>query len=183
MPYLHDMKRLLRLDQTIYADLAARQLALRYTVVNVLLLGLIYGVATLHFSHQLAARQGAVEIHFNAPLILMVGVSVAFLMHGAAALFIWVFCRALGGCPHFMTPYLNLGVAAIALWPLAPLVALLQVAPPGILIQAVGLAAAAYGLAVGYVAVAAASGLSRGKMIFCALATVFYVGCFLYLWT
>ena len=183
MPYLDDMKRLLRLDETVYAELATRQRALRYTVVNVALLGLIYGFATLMFSRQMLARSGAPEVHYNALLIVMVGISVAFLMHGATALFIWVFCRALGGCPQFMPPYLNLGAAAIAVWPLAPLVALRQVMPPTVIVWAATLAAAGYALAAGYTAVRAVAGLSRGKMALCAVATLFYAGCFLYLWT
>ena len=183
MPYLDDMKRILRLDGGVYADILTRQRALRYTVINVALLGLIYGGASLYFSRQILARGSAAEGHYNGLLIVMVGVSVAFLLHGAAALFIWVFSRAIGGCPHFMPSYLNLGAAAIALWPLAPLIARLQAVPPNAVIWTATLAAAAYALAVGYIAVRAAAGLSRGKMALCALVTLVYIACFLYLWT
>ena len=183
MAYLDDMKRLLRLDSTVYAAFGAGNRALHYTVVNVAVLGLIYGTATLYFSRQVLAQSGAGSGHYNALVVVMVGLSLAFLMHGAAALFIWVFCRALGGCPQFLPPYLNFGAAAIALWPLAPLVARLQAAPPNPVLWTATLAAAAYALGVGYVAVQAAAGLSRGKMLLCGLATLGYIACFLYLWT
>lgn len=183
MAYLDDMKRLLGLDGTVFAEFGAGNRALRYTVLNVSLLGLIYGTATLYFSRQVLAQSGVANGHYNALVVVMVGLSVAFLMHGAAALFVWVFCRALGGCPDFLPPYLNLGAAAIALWPLAPLVARLQAFPPNPVIWAATLAAAAYALAAGYTAVQAAAGLSRGKMVLCGLATLGYIACFLYLWT
>jgi hypothetical protein len=171
------------MDGGVYAEITARNLALRYSVINVALLGLIYGAAALHFSRPVLERSGAFEGHYNPLLVVMVGVSLAFLMHGGAALFIWVFCRALGGCAIFMGPYLNLGAAAIAVWPMAPLVALLQVEPAGFTAWAATLASAAYAIAVGYTAVQAAAGLSRLKMFLCAAATLFYVACFLYLWT
>jgi len=182
MSYLDDMKRLLRLDGGAYADIMNRQRSLRYTVINVMVLGLIYGAASLYFSSEVLARSGVSDSPYNAMLVVMVGVSVAFLVHGAAALFIWVFCRALGGCPQFLPPYLNLGAAAIAAWPLAPFAARLQVAP-NVLSGAAALVAAVYALSVGYTAVQAAAGLSRGKMLVCAIATLIYAGCFLYLWT
>ncbi len=183
MVYFDDMMRLLRMDAGVYGEIMRRNLSLRFSVINVAVLGLIYGLASLHFSRQVLAQSGVVGGSYNALLVIMVGVSVAFLMHGAAALFVWVFCRALGGCAAFMAPYLNLGIAAIALWPLAPLVALQQVGPGDGVIRALTLAAVAYALTVGYKAIQAAAGLSPRKMMLCAIATVFYVGCFLYLWS
>lgn len=183
MAYVNDLNRVMRLDGRIYAEMMERGRSLRYSVINVAVLGLIYGFASLHFSSEVLARSGVADGHINGVLVVMVGVSVAFLLQGATALFIWVFCRALGGCPHFMPPYLNLGIAAAALWPLAPLVAMIQVGASDTVIQVIALAMVAYGLAVGYVAVQAAASLSRPKMILCAVATVFYIGCFLYLWT
>ena len=177
------MKRLLRMDAGIYGELMKRNLTLRFSVINVAVLGLIYALASLHFSQQVLAQSGVSGGSYNSLLVIMVGISVAFLIHGAAALFIWVFCRALGGCVAFMPPYLNLGIAAIALWPLAPLVALQQAGPGDGVIRAITLAAAVYALAVGYQAIQASAGLSRYKMMLCAVATLFYVGCFLYLWS
>ena len=183
MIYFYHMPRVLRLDASVYRDIYSRNAALWYCVINVLGLGLIYGLVSVYFSSHVLdqmAQQGAVSV--SRLVILLVGLSVAFLMHGGAALFIWVFCKALGGCRQFMPPYLNLGISAIALWPVAPALSALQSGyrDPALLIYlAVVLP---YAAAVMYVAIREVSQLSTVKMIAAAVLTVVYIGCFLYLW-
>ncbi|BBO69078.1 hypothetical protein DSCA_30080 [Desulfosarcina alkanivorans] len=182
MHYFQDMMRILRLDGAVFDRLAATRLPMRYTMLNVSVLGVIYGMASIQFARSMLARQPDATISFNPLMILMVSISIAFFMHGGLSLFVWVFCRGIGGSPQFMPTYLNIGTAAITLWPLAPVVSALQsgVSGPGL---TVGLSIAGVYAAAGiFVAVKAASGLSPVKMTLAAVATVVYVGCFLYLW-
>ena len=182
MNYLNHMMRVLKLDASVYGELGASQLPLRYCMINVTVLGLIYGLASVQFANLLLARQPDAAAAFNPLMILMVGVSIAFFMHGGLSLFVWVFCRGIGGNPQFMPTYLYIGMAAVALWPLAPSVSALQAGVSGGLVHVSAALAALYGAAVIFVAVKAASRLSLVKMTLATVATVVYVGCFLYLW-
>ena len=182
MNYIQHMLRILKLDPAVYRDLASSQLPLRYCMVNVTTLGLIYGLASIQFAKLLLARHPEAAAAFNPLMILMVGVSIAFFMHGGLSLFVWVFCRGIGGTPQFMPTYLYIGMAAIALWPLAPAVSALQAGAAAGPLLVFATLAALYGAAVIFVAVKAASRLSPVKMTLASFATVVYVGCFLYLW-
>ena len=182
MNYMQHMLRILKLDAAVYRDLASSQLPMRYCMINVTVLGLIYGLASIQFAKLLLAGQPEAATAFNPLMILMVGVSIAFFMHGGLSLFVWVFCRGIGGTPQFMPTYLYIGMAAIALWPLAPAVSALQAGAAGSVWFVCASLAALYGAAVIFVAVKAASRLSTVKMTLAAVATVVYVGCFLYLW-
>jgi hypothetical protein len=180
MRYVHHMLRILKLDGTVYAELAAGQLPMRYCMLNVTVLGAIYGLASVEFAKRMMAHQSAAA--FNPVMVLLVGISIAFFMHGGLSLFVWVFCRGIGGNPQFMPTYLYVGMAAVSLWPLAPIVSALQAGGTGSLLTSAAGAATLYGAAVIFVAVKAASRLSSLKMSLAAVATVVYVGCFLYLW-
>lgn len=182
--YIRDMLAVLRLDAAVWPEMAARGRTLRYTVANVLVLGLIYGASAVYFSQWLLATRGVTPeaARFNPLMVLLVGASVAFLMHGGGALFVWVFSRGIGGGTALMPLYLNVGAAAVALWPAAPAVALLQtgVRAPGLVPYL--LIALGYGLVALYPAVRHASGLSHLRMTVAGVVTLFYVGCLLYLW-
>ena len=180
--YLQHMLRILKLDGAVYREIAATQLPMRYCMINVAVLGLVYGLSSIEFAREFLARQPDAAVAFNPLMILMVGTSIAFFMHGGLSLFVWVFCRGIGGNPQFMPSYLFIGTAAIALWPLAPAVSALQTAAGGSLLTVYALVAALYGSAVIFVAVKDAARLSPIKMTLAAVATVVYVGCFLYLW-
>ncbi len=182
MNYVVHMLRILRLDGRVYRDMAASQLPMRYCMANVTVLGVIYGLSSIQFAKQLLARQPDAAVGFNPLMLLMVGISIAFFMHGGLSLFVWVFCRGIGGNPQFMPTYLFIGTAAVALWPLAPAVSALQAGASGWPITAYAVVAVGYGSAVIFQAVKDASRLSPVKMTLAALATVVYVGCFLYLW-
>lgn len=182
MNYFQHMLRVLRLDGTVYRAMALTQLPMRYCLINVTVLGMIYGLSSIQFARQFLARQPEAAVAFNPLMILMVGISLAFFMHGGLSLFVWVFCRGIGGNPQFMPAYLYIGVGAIALWPLAPAVSALQAGASGAVLTAYSTIATLYGAAVIFVAVKDASRLSPVKMTLAAVATIVYVGCFLYLW-
>jgi hypothetical protein len=181
MNYFRNMRRLLMLDRAVYTEIYAS--ALSYCVVNVALLGLIYGGTAVRYSEMLLEQMGkSTNGNFNPLLVIMAGVSVAFLMHGGAALFIWVFCRGIGGRPAFLPLYLNMGIAAIAFWPLAPSAVVLQAGAASPAAYFYTLLAAAYALAVAFIAIKQSSGLSTIKALAAVAASIIYAGCFLYLW-
>ena len=182
MKYVEHMIQVLKMDSTVYQVLASIRLPLRYAMINVTLLGLIYGVASIQFATALLARQPGAAASFNPLMIFMAGLSIAFFMHGGLSLFVWVFCRGMGGNEQFMPTYLAIGIAAIGLWPLAPALSAFQSGAFGAVLAGYVMVATLYGASVIVVAVRAASGLSTVKMALAAAATVGYVGCFLYLW-
>lgn len=184
MRYFDDMLRALRLDDALWAELTRDRRVLRYAVANVLVLGLVYGASALWFSQRMLAARGLAPeaTTLNPVLVVLVGASVAFLMHGGLALFTWVFCRGIGGATAFLPLYLGMGAAAVALWPAAPAVALLQSGGRGAPLFVYLAAAVGYGLAAQYPAVRRASGLSHLRMAAAGAFTLFYIGCFLYLW-
>ncbi len=182
MAYPRDLWRVLTLDGSVYADLHARNRALAVCVAHVALLGLIYGAASAHFGRQVLAAGGDPAAAFNPLFIVLMGVSLGFLMHAGAALFVWVFCRGLGGCAGFMPPYLNLGIAAAAAWPLAPVLVALQAGGASSWLTAGGWLLAGYAALAAFVAVRAAAQLTPLRMALAAVATLIYIACFLYLW-
>jgi hypothetical protein len=176
--YFNDMTAVLRLDAEVWPRLGQSRRALHYTVANVLSLGLIYGLSVLVFGRRLL-DPGAT---FNPLLIMMVGISVAFLVHGGAALYIWMFCRGIGGTAAFFPFYLHVGVAAIGFWFAAPAVALAQTGARGPALWLYLAASFFYALAVLYPAVRQAAALSNRRMAIAAVLTLIFVGCLLYLW-
>jgi len=182
--YPRHMLQLLALDSAAVRDLFKQGLALGYCSVNVLIFGLIYGFSAIYFSQPVLGQNGgpAAGATFSPLIILMVGASVAFLMHAGAALFLWVFCRGIGGSQLFSPVYLGMGAAAIAFWPVAPGMAALQAGCLGPVLALFSLAAALYTAAVVYVTIREVSGLSHPKMAIAFLVTFIYIGCFMYLW-
>lgn len=178
MNYLNDMLAALRLEPGVWPRIGPSRKALHYTVANVLGLGLIYGFSVLTFGRRML-DPGAT---YNPVLIMMVGVSVAFLVHGGAALYIWMFCRGIGGATAFFPFYLHVGVAAIGFWFAAPAVALAQTGARGVPLQVYLVVSLCYALAVLYPAVRQAASLSNRRMAVAAVLTLVFVGCLLYLW-
>jgi len=178
MSYVKDMIAVLRLNAGVWTDLSRSGRVLPYTVANVLILGLIYGLSVLVLGRRLL-EPGA---SFNPFMVMMVGVSVAFLVHAGAALYIWMFCRGIGGTTAFLPVYLSVGAGSAGLWFAAPAVALVQSGVRGGPLWVYLAASLLYALAVLYPGVRHASGLSAVKMAAAAVLTVVFVGCFLYLW-
>ena len=183
MNYFKSMLRILKMDTSVYNELAQTGRPIWYCMINITLLGLIYGCSCIFFAQNLLDQQSVAATSFNPVMILLVGISIAFIMHAGMALFIWVFCRGIGGCQDFMPPYLNIGIAGIALWPLAPALSMMQVLSAGTVATGYAVIAAIYGLTIMFMAVKAVAGLSNLKMTLAGVGTIIYIGCFLYLWT
>ena len=182
--YPQHMLQLLALKRSAVRDIFSKGLALPYCSVNVLVFGLIYGLAAIYFSRPVLSGSVTVgEAAFNPLLILMVGASVAFLLHGGGALFLWVFCRGIGGNPLFIPVYMGLGVAAIVFWPVAPGLAALQAGVAGPVLLFFTLTASLNAAAVVYVTIRKVTGLSHLKMSIASVVTLIYISCFMYLWT
>jgi hypothetical protein len=175
MNYPAAMTRLARLDPTGVRQLPLNQLPW-ICMFHVSILGLIYGGTAAWLSREMLLGQGLLKL-------TLAGIPVAFLMHAGAALFIWVFLKALGGNASFLTAYFTLGVAAISLWPVAPFLAMLQAqSPPGPAIIIVCGITGLYGLAVTAKMIQHAFELSFVRMVIALSVAVLYIGCFLYLW-
>lgn len=175
MNYPFAMFRLARLDSS-----GVRQLPLNHLpwicICHVSLLGLIYGGTAAWLSRDMLLGPGLLKL-------TLAGIPVAFLMHAGAALFIWVFLKALSGNAPFLAVYFTIGVAAISLWPAAPFLAILQApSPPGPAIIIVCGITGLYGLAVTAKMIQHALELSFVRMVIALSVAVLYIGCFLYLW-
>ncbi|MCF8089563.1 MAG: hypothetical protein K9K63_08635 [Desulfotignum sp.] len=175
MTYSAAMTRLAGLDPT-----GVRQLPLNLLpwicMFHVSVLGLIYGGTAAWLSRDMLLGQGLLKL-------TLAGIPAAFLMHAGAALFIWVFLKALGGNASFLTAYFTLGVAAISLWPVAPFLAMFQSQfSPGFAIIALCVIMGVYGLAVTARMIQNAFELSFVRMGIALSAALIYIGCFLYLW-
>jgi hypothetical protein len=184
MEYLHYMIRILRFDEAVYREVIIRdKLSLLYTAINVGVFGLWYGLSATYFARFLFAAQGeeVLPTHLRVTLVLM-GISVAFLIHGGMALFAWVFCRGFGGSTLFLPIYLALGMAWIALWPLAPALAALQAQWTGGMFYSFLVLALLLALNVIFRALKSASGLSFGRMLLVMVVILLYISCFMYLW-
>lgn len=182
MNYLNTMGQLLSFTPfRVQTEPQLKQLQ-TYCILNVLILGLIYGGSAALFSQMLLTERGMVPQNPDLLKIAVAGIPVAFFMHAGAALFIWVFLKAMGGRSDFMTSYFHIGAAAISLWPLAPFVAVLQIgAPSGLLLLFTGVFCA-YAFAVNVLVIRQAFGLSVMRMILATAVTLMYISCFLYLW-
>ncbi len=184
MEYFQHMLRILRFEEGVYREVIIRdKLSLAYTAVNVAAFGVLYGLSAIYFSrHLLENNDGEpLSLHIRVTLVLM-GISVAFLVHGGMALFAWVFCRGFGGSTLFLPIYLALGMAWIAFWPLAPALAAFQVKMTGGLFLPIAAVASFLALAVVFSALKSASGLSFVRMLLVLAVIIVYIGSFMYLW-
>lgn len=181
MTYFVCMSRLLRFDMELFNTFNAKKR--QYTcMMNVAILGLLYGLSAASFSNVLLVRQGLQPQAVNLVKIVVAGLPTAFLMHAGAALFVWVFLKAIGGKASFLLAYFDMGVAAISVWPLAPVTAALQAGIRSDWLLIAGVCLALYGFAVNLRVLKKTFCLSQGRMVTATSVTVIYIGCFLYLW-
>ena len=153
-----------------------------YAILNVLVLGVIYGCSAAMFSRTILVENGFDAAAYNPLKIIVAGIPVAFFMHAGAALFIWVFLKAIGGKANFLTSYFYIGMAAISLWVVAPFAAALQIGAVSPLITIFTGIFSLYAFAVNIKVVKAAFQLSTIKMAIATSVTLMYISCFLYLW-
>lgn len=184
MRYWQMMLRVLSCDTDVFTELADGQRLFAAGVLNLSVLGLLYGMTSAGLSRTVLAQMptGGEAISYSPLAVTVVGLLAVYLLLGASALFMWVSCRGLGGHPQLSIHYLNMSVACIALWPAAPAVACLQVGLGGLPVMVAAALAGMYGAAVMIAALKAASGLSNIKMAVAVIGTLIYTGCFLYLW-
>ncbi len=182
MTYFRHMGRVLALDTGMYRQMARTRAGLGYCVINVAGTGLIYALSAIYFGRMLLNRGAGGPVDFKPLLVILVGICLAFLIHGGATMFFWVFSRGFGGSRLFMPLYQNLGIAAIALWPLAPAVCGMQSGAGSAALAAYMVLAGMGGLMVALSAIRQASGLPPVKLAMAVSATLLYIGCFLYLW-
>lgn len=177
--------RILSFDESVYRQIVTKdKRALWYTAFNVAVFGFLYALGALYFSRYLPTESGEPIILTTRikVMVIMMGVSVAFLIHGGAALFAWVFCRGFGGSPLFLPIYLAMGVAWVSLWPMAPLLAMYQTKTGGGFLIFWLAAALSFGLMVFFRALKSASGLSNVKMVIVMTVVIIYIISFMYLW-
>ena len=181
MNYLSAMGRVLSFNPfPSKEDFQLKHLEL-YCIINVLILGLIYGVSAALFSKMSMLDREMITGPIMAKIILA-GIPAAFFMHAGLALFIWVFLKAMGGKSDFITAYFHIGVAAISLWPLAPFVAVLQIGcHSGLMVLFTGVCCC-YALAVNALVIKQAFLISTLRMVLATSITSIYIFCFLYLW-
>jgi hypothetical protein len=153
-----------------------------YAILNVLILGIIYGCSAALFSQSILVEKGFEATAYNPLKIIVAGIPVAFFMHAGAALFIWVFLKAMGGKANFLMSYFNIGMAAISLWIVAPFAAALQIGAVSPVITLLAGIFSLYAFAVNVRVIKAAFQLSNLKMTIATSVTLMYISCFLYLW-
>ncbi len=179
MTYFISMKAALQLDETIYPQVMAEGKIVRFTVINVLALGLIHALFSLGFSGLLWSA----EVPLTGKVIFAgAGIGVAFLMHAGASLFLWVFTRGAGGRVEFLPMYMYTGVAVIGLWPLAPFLSAWQAGATGVGLYLLMAFTSLYGLAVVYTAARSASRLSPARMAAAVTVCIVVIASMLYIW-
>lgn len=181
MTYFNAMIQLLQFNITPMKQLDMKQLQY-FCIINMIILGLIYGFSAFFFSKLVLVEKGFDASSFNALKIIIAGIPIAFLIHASAALFVWVFLKAIGGKADFILSYFNIGAASISLWALAPFIAALQISNRTPLMMGLTICFSLYGFAVNVVLIKATFQLSRVKMFIATSVSIIYIGSFLYLW-
>jgi hypothetical protein len=182
MSYLKSMKYMLTFNPIALQKRIDIKRLQSYAIFNVLVLGVIYGSFAALFSRKLLLENGLDTSAYNPLKIIVAGIPVAFFMHAGAALFIWVFLKAMGGKANFLMAYFNIGMAAISLWFVAPFAAALQIGTPSARVILSAGIFSLYAFAVNVRVIQAAFQLSTLKMTLATSVTLMYISCFLYLW-
>lgn len=184
MNYFNDMWRVLKIDETIYKDIHTRGLTIRYAMINVFILGVLYGLFSLYFADRELFRDfpDPSSVFVTEAIIVGTGILVAFLVHLGAAFLFWTFCRAMRGEIRFIPTYFILGVAIAPLWLAVPGLTALHAGwrtiPVSLYVGFTGL----YAFASLFVAAKSVFGYSYKTMfIAMAMMLVFTIG-FLGLW-
>jgi hypothetical protein len=182
--YFGAMWHVLRLEEKIYQDISARGLSVRYAMMNVSVLGILYGLFSLYFlgSESLEKAAEPSGIIIVQSIVMIGGVLVAFLLHLGLAFLLWSFGRGVGGKTRFLTTYFNVGVAVVPLWVAVPGLAALHAGWRGPNVYLCTVIPGIYALASFFVATKSTFGLSYGRTVLgMAMMLVFLVS-FLYLW-
>lgn len=184
MSYIKALQRVMSLDGKVYPEISARLLSLRYALINVFVLGLVYGFSSLYFNYSsLKVFTQPLTILIAQVIIVLSGIVIVFLLHGGTALLIWAFSRGVGGNPNFLASYLNLGISVAPFWFSAPAwTAIFAKNSANAFLFFFAAATTTWGLLSIFVSIKSASGLSTAKMLAAMSITTIFVICFLYLW-
>ncbi|MCG8403108.1 MAG: hypothetical protein MJA84_16175 [Firmicutes bacterium] len=183
MAYFSYLSRLYRFDFSVFTpgELPARPFLSAFC--NVLVAGLLYGVSSLLLNlEQLAVFTDAFSRNVASFLIILSGVLVALVVHAGGTLFIWTFCRGVGGSTGLLNYYVGTGFAVPLLWPALPFLAAFGAGYTDLLVLAVLAVGAAAFLAALVASLREVSGLRTARLAAALSLTAVFVGCFLYLW-
>lgn len=183
MAYLNYLGRLYRFDFSVFTARELTAYPFMVTFVNVFITGLLFGGFSVLFNLQrLAVFPDSFSRNFTAFLIVLSGVLVALILHAGASLFIWTFCRGVGGNTGLIGYYVITGFAVPLLWSAMPFLAALNAGVNNLLVVAPLAVAVAAFLAALAASLREASGLTVPRLAAALSLTVVFVGCFLYLW-
>jgi hypothetical protein len=178
MNYFYAMRAVLQLEESVYTDIMASGKFVRYCIVNVLALGIIHALFLMYLGNMLLSP-GPVMAKIS---FIGAGAGLAFLMHAATALYLWVFTRGAGGRVEFIPIYFHTGISAIGLWPLALVLAAVQTGTGGPMMAGLLIGTGIYGLSVIFIAAKSASQLSMTRMVAAMAVCLVVVSSMLYLW-
>lgn len=179
MTYFTAIKAIVQLEEAVYPELAISGKIARYAVINVMALGAIHALFSLYFSNMLLSPGVAFA---GKVLFIAAGIGVAFLVHAGAALFLWVFTRGAGGRVEFLPMYMNIGLALVALWPVAPFLSAVQSGIGGTGVYILLGASSFFGLMVLFTAAKSASQLSARRLAAAMAVCIVVIASMLYMW-
>ncbi len=181
--YFNAAMRVLKLDETIYPELIEKKRTIRYCIINVAIIGIIYGLCSIYFNREFfdVFAQGATLL-ISLGIILFTGIIVAFVLHAGAGLMIWAFLRGVGGKADFLIVYLNVGVSLVPLWLAMPGISALQAGIMNPTVLFYTSITGVYSLLSIFTAAKSTTGLSFFKVSLAMTITLIFIACFLYLW-
>lgn len=184
MDYFNTLWRILRIEEKVYQYIGSKGLSVRYSMINVFVLGLLYGLFSVSFLSAEVFRDFPDPSSIITAKIIVAGtgVLVAYLLHLGVAFLFWTFCRAMKGETRFIPTYFNLGVAVAPLWFAVPGLAALRAGWSNPLIIVYAAAAGIYGFASFFIASKSTFGYTYKKMFIAMAMMLIFTVSFLALW-
>ncbi len=184
MGYFDAMWHVLRIEEKIYRDINSRGLTVRYALINVFILGVLYGLFSLSFLNTELFRDfpNALSVLVAKVIVVGTGIIVAFLLHLGAAFLFWTFCRAMQGETRFIPTYFNLGVAVAPLWLAVPGLTALHAGWGGPVVYLYAAITGLYAFSSFFVATKSTFGYSYKKMFIAMAMMLVFTVSFLALW-
>lgn len=181
--YVTYLARVFRFDFSVYQPGSLPSRPFMYTFANVFIAGLIYGMFSLQFNlNQLEIFPDAFSRNFIAVLIVFSGITVIILAQAASSLFVWTFCRGVGGSTALVNYYVATGMVMPVLWLAMPFYAAMGAGVAGLLVKALATITTTAAVVSLAASIKEASGLAPGRLVIALALVVIFVGSFLYLW-
>jgi hypothetical protein len=180
--YLAYLARVFRFDFSVYNDLPRRPFLAVF--LNLFLAGLIYGGSSLYFNlgQMREIFTDAASINIAGFMIVLSGIALVFLAQAGSSLFIWTFCRGVGGNTSLINYYVGTGMAVPVFWIALPFFAALGADFGGSLFNSLAVVVTVAAAVSLVASIKEASGLTAGRLFAALLLTLIFVGSFLYLW-